>query len=229
MSSTLSDIRNQHFQKQIQENRDDIDHVTTRVTEIEASIEFYDKERVDIKDHIKRIEQRQKDKIKRVQHITDKQSEKATICECSKGLDQLELTARKKNIIIAGVTEHKDERLKHLTLEILSNTNLPTGLNDIEHYIPKIANKKPDLQEIITGAVLDINKHILRLNQKRGARMPHLASPVHTWKHNRYYHHLELLAVDRIHFSDKLKEIWAEKANLCMCLVQTPFWRYWQL
>ena len=135
MSSTLSDIKNQQFQKQIQENRDDIDHVTTRVTEIEASIEFYDKERVDIKDHIKRIEQRQKDEIKRVQHITDKQSEKATICECSKGLDQLELTARKKNIIIAGVTEHKDERLKHLTLEILSNTNLPIGLNDIEQAV----------------------------------------------------------------------------------------------
>ena len=135
MNSTLSEIKNQQFQQQIQEIKEDIDHVTTRVTEVEASIQFNDSERAAIKDNIKRIEQRQKEDMIRVQQMNNNQSAKVVTCDCSKRLDQLELTARKKNIIIAGVTERRDERLKHITLEILSNTNLPINLNDIEQAV----------------------------------------------------------------------------------------------
>ena len=135
MNGTLSEIKNQNFQQQILENKDEIDPVTTRVSEVEASIQFNDSERAAIKDQIKRIEQRQKEKSVRVQQLNEKQTSKASPCECSKRLDQLEFAARKKNIIIAGVVEHRDERLKHLTLEILSNTNLPINLNDIEQAV----------------------------------------------------------------------------------------------
>ena len=82
---------------------------------------------------------------------------------------------------------------------------------DVWKYIPHIAEGIPNLQDMITGAVMDINTHILRLNQKRGSRMPHFASPVHSWKHKRPYHHLELLYKDGIHLTDNLKEKWAEQ------------------
>ena len=51
MNGTLSEIKNQNFQQQILENKDEIDHITTRVSEVEASIQFNDSERAAIKDH----------------------------------------------------------------------------------------------------------------------------------------------------------------------------------
>ena len=82
---------------------------------------------------------------------------------------------------------------------------------EVWKYIPRIATEIGGLQDMITNATIDINLHILRMNQKNRCSMPHLASPVHTWKHNRYYHHLELLAWDGIHLSVKLKTIWADQ------------------
>ena len=84
------------------------------------------------------------------------------------------------------------------------------GVN-VSAYIPHIADKTPGLQDIITGAVTDINQHILVVNKRRQYRMPHLSTPVHTWRHGRFYHHLEQLATDGIHLSDGLKKIWADQ------------------
>ena len=135
MNGTLPEIKNQQFQQQIQENKEEIDHVTTRVSELEASVQFNDDERAAIKDHIKRIEQSQKQHATRIQQISEKQHPVNKSCNCSKRLDQIKLASRKKNIIIAGVSEHRDERLKYLALEILSNTNLPLTPHDIEQAV----------------------------------------------------------------------------------------------
>ena len=82
---------------------------------------------------------------------------------------------------------------------------------DVWKYIPHIAREVPGLQDMITGAVMEVNIHILRLNQKRASRMPHFASQVHAWKHNRFYHHLELLDKDGIHLTNNIKRKWAEQ------------------
>ena len=82
---------------------------------------------------------------------------------------------------------------------------------DVWNYIPHIANDIPNLQDLITNAVIDVNKHILRLNQKHGSRMPHFASAVHSWKHNKFHHHYELLAKDGIHLTKELKVKWADQ------------------
>ena len=57
MNETLTDLKNQQFQTQIQQNREDLDQLGDRVTEVEASLTFNDNERAAIKDHIKLIEQ----------------------------------------------------------------------------------------------------------------------------------------------------------------------------
>ena len=82
---------------------------------------------------------------------------------------------------------------------------------DVSNYIPRIAEKIPGLQDIITNAVTDINKHILAVNKRCQYRMPHLSTSVHTWRHGQYYHHLEQLASDGIHLSDNLERTWAEQ------------------
>ena len=78
--------------------------------------------------------------------------------------------SRKKNIVIAGVTEHKEERLKHLVLEILSNTNLPININDIEQanrvgmYRPK-GSPRPILVKFWDVFVRDqvmANRHLIK-------------------------------------------------------------------
>ena len=102
---------------------------------MEASVQFNDNERAAIKDHIKRIEQSPKQDAIRIQQVSDRQQPVNNPCNCAKRLDQIELASRKKNIIIAGVTERRDERLKYLTLEILSNTNIPLTPNDKEQAV----------------------------------------------------------------------------------------------
>ena len=82
---------------------------------------------------------------------------------------------------------------------------------DVNKYIPHIASDIHGLQEMITTAVNEINIHILRLNQRHQYRMPHLSTIVHTWRHGRFYNHLEYLASDGIHLSDHVKENWAEQ------------------
>ena len=67
MNGTLAEIKDQHFQQQIQQNKEEIDHVITRVSKVEASIQFNDSERAAIKDQIKHIEQRQKADAIRIQ------------------------------------------------------------------------------------------------------------------------------------------------------------------
>ena len=172
MNGTLAEIKDQQFQHQIHENKEEIEHITTRVSEVEASIQFNDSDRAAIKDQIKHIEQRQKNDATRIQQISEKQKKNPSKCDCSKRLDQLELAARKKNIIIAGVTEHKEERLKHLTLEILSNTNLPVNINDIEQatrigmYKPK-GPPRPILVKFWDVFVRDqvmANRHLIKNN-----------------------------------------------------------------
>ena len=70
----------------------------TWVTEMEASIQFNNSKRAAIKDHIKHIEQSQKEQTTGIQQISEKQPMNVLTCECSQRLDQLELTAGKKNM-----------------------------------------------------------------------------------------------------------------------------------
>ena len=132
MSETLTDIKQQQFQNQIQSNRDDITSLENRVSMTEASLTFNDTDRAAIRDHIKRIEQQQKENSNKIRQVKESQPSRDFSCDCSKRIDHLETEARKKNIIIAGVIEHKEERLKHIVLEIVSNTNLPISYHDID-------------------------------------------------------------------------------------------------
>ena len=135
MNETLNDLKEQQFQMQIQQNREDLDKLGERVTEVEASITFNDNERAAIKDHIKLIEQRQLDTTKKLDQLASSQPRSQVTCDCATRIDQIETDARRKNIIIAGVTEFKNERSKHLTLEILSNTGLQITPSDIEQAV----------------------------------------------------------------------------------------------
>ena len=135
MNDTLSEIKQQQFQLQIQENRESISHIEDRVTEVEASITFNDNERAAMKDQIRIIEQGQKDTTRKLNQLASEQPSVTSTCDCSSRLDQIEAENRKKNIIIAGVIEHRNERPKYLALEILSNTDLHINYNDIEQVV----------------------------------------------------------------------------------------------
>ena len=135
MNDTLNDLKEQKFQTQIQQNRENLMKLGDRVTDVESSITFNDNERAAIKDHIKLIEQRQQDTRKRLDQLASSQTKPPHTCDCATRLHQIETESRKKNIIIAGVTEFKNERSKHLALEILSNTGLQINYNDIEQVV----------------------------------------------------------------------------------------------
>ena len=80
---------------------------------------------------------------------------------------------------------------------------------DVSRYIPFIAATTPNLQNIFTGSTLDVNDHILHINQDRGYRMPYLATRVHTWRNHHYHHYYERLASDGIHLTDDIRHHWA--------------------
>ena len=80
---------------------------------------------------------------------------------------------------------------------------------DVEAYIPKIAAVREGLQDIMTNATMEVNNHILTVNNRRGYRVPYLATRIHSWHHNKVKHHYERLATDGIHLTDDLKQNWA--------------------
>ena len=79
---------------------------------------------------------------------------------------------------------------------------------EVEKYIPDVATELPDLQDIFNNSVTELNYYILNINQERGCRMPYLSTPVHKWKHQKYYHDYSLMYKDGVHLTNDLKASW---------------------
>ena len=122
---------------QVQSNKEDITKLDKRVTEVEGSLTFNDVDREGIKHQIKIIEMEQKAQAARLNKIEENSKQQTTEggCKCADRLEQLENEMKKRNIIISGAIEKRNEHTKYLALEILSNINVQIAPDALEQAV----------------------------------------------------------------------------------------------
>ena len=119
----------------VQSNKENISKLDKRVTEAETSLAFNDSERDAMKTEIKILTTNQKAQAANIAKISKADHTAQPKCKCSERLDTLENEMRKRNIIISGAVEKRNEHTKYLALEFLSNINLQIPPDDIEQAV----------------------------------------------------------------------------------------------